>query len=120
MLGALNGISLLLSAERPIELLQAADPATDAALEGFERSLARCSEVLHRLGPAPPALADARRFALRACVSLEAGSRLVETAVQGLRRGLGGEGFNLVVDPLTAGQNEMDIAATQARRAPSP
>jgi hypothetical protein len=120
MLGALNGISLLFSNKDSVQLLLAADPKTGARLDGYDATLAGCSAVISGLGPAPVELADARRSALQACASLETGARLVRAGMKDLQGGLGSDVVSRATVPLSAGQNELDVAASEARHAPSP
>jgi hypothetical protein len=120
MLGALNGISILLSSAAGVELLQASDRKTDTKLTHFDETLARCSAVVRELGPAPAELVEARKAALRACADLETGARLVEDGVKALRQGGSAGRFNRATTPLSTGQDEMSVAARSARRAPPP
>jgi two-component system response regulator NreC len=89
MIGALNGISLLLSTGASVDLIEQGDTKTIAKLARHERTLGGCSAVIRRLGPAPEVMANVRREALRACRSLESGSRLVQDGVDRWRRGHG-------------------------------
>ena len=120
MLGALNGISLLFSTQSSAQLLLAADPKTEARLDGLDATLAGCSAVISGLGPAPVALADARRSALQACGDLETGARFVKSGIKDLQGGLGGDLVNRATEPLSDGQSELDVAVSEARHAPSP
>ena len=81
MLGALNGISVLLSKADTVNRLRSGEPETTGRLVRFERTLAGCSAAITRLGPSPDALEGVRREALRACRSLESGARLVRVGV---------------------------------------
>jgi len=120
MLGALNGISLLFSTQSSAQLLLAADPKTEAKLDGLDATLAGCSAVISGLGPAPVELADASRSALKACANLESGVRLIRAGLKDLQGGLDGDLMGRATAPLSDGQSELDVAVSEARHAPSP
>jgi hypothetical protein len=120
MLGALNGMSILFSSAGPVQLLQASDRKVGARLAGYDETLAGCSAMVEALGPAPADLVEARKTALRACKNLEQGAKLVEAGVKQLQHGLGVTLFDDATTPLSAGQDGMVVAASEARRVAPP
>ncbi len=117
MLGALNGISVLLSKADTVNRLRSGEPQTTGRLVRFERTLAGCSAAITRLGPSPDALEGVRREALRACRSLESGARLVRVGVAtwGLGSGIGA--VNRAAEALGAGQRGIARVRTALKRA---
>jgi hypothetical protein len=108
MLGALNGISLLLSTAASVDLLRSGDVRTTARLDGFEQRLAACHVTIGRLGEAPESLAAARREALRACRSLESGAQLVHDGVASWRIGRGDASISRATETLGDGQRGVE------------
>jgi hypothetical protein len=115
MVAALNTISLLFANARSVDLLQRRDARTNATLERLEVRLEGCSARVRRLGPAPEALAAARRYALRACASLEKGSRLVHSGVEAWQNGLGMDTLNRGTELLGAGQEALVLARSKLK-----
>jgi hypothetical protein len=104
MIQALNGLSLLFSSADATTLLLRRDEGTTARLERLATTLDGCRTQVTRLGPAPEPFATARRYALRACASLENGSLLVRTGVVAWQNGLGMDKINQGTDLLGTGQ----------------
>jgi hypothetical protein len=119
---ALNGISVLFSTQTSFVGLQGGNPRMDRALERYERVLAGCSDSISQLGTTPPAFRLARSYALRACVNLEQGEKLIEVADRQLRRGMPLNPIAPAAGPLSTGQSEATSAEramrNAARRAP--
>ncbi len=119
MIRALNGISVLFSTPRTVELLQRRDQRTNARLERLQETLEGCAAKVRRLGPAPEPLAEARRYAIRACSALERGSRLVRAGVEEWQNGLGMEHLNEGTELLGTGQEAIVLARIRLK-APAP
>ena len=120
MLDALDGMSILFSRAKPVQLLEAGDRKTGARLTSYSTTLAGCSTSLETLGPAPVELAAAQRAARQACSSLERGARLVVQAVEALQGGRGFALFDRASVPLGDGQNTMEVAVDEARQVAAP
>jgi hypothetical protein len=124
MLRALDGISLIFSRPGSLSTLQKPSSRLSATLGTFELTLAGCSATVRKLGPVPPALATAGKYALDACHSLERGEQLIESAMVELRKTDLNDPLNQVsplksaADPLAAGQNEM-VTVTHAMQSPT-
>lgn len=110
---ALDGLSIIFATQASLDRIRKAGSATSSTLAGFEGTLVRCSRTIHALGPVPIVFATARRYALRACETLQKGEHDVEGVVGTLRRGgdydtldpLSGAG-----DLLSTGQSELTTA----------
>lgn len=120
MLGALDGISIMLSSAAGISLLEAADHTTVAKLDGLNQTLSECSAALAALGPVPSELVEAQQTASRACGNLERGAGLVAAGVKALQHGGGARFFNRATTPLSTGQDEMSVATRQVHQTPPP
>jgi hypothetical protein len=105
MIAALNAISVLFSDSQSVALLLERDAKTIARLARLEETLAGCGDVVRRLGPAPELFADAHQDAVRACTSLESGTRIVRDGVEAWQNGLGYDRLNEGTELLGEGQN---------------
>jgi hypothetical protein len=105
MRGAINGISVMFSRPADVRRIEAGDRRVAAMLARYERTLAGCSDGVHRLGVAPSTLVLARDEALHACRSLERAASLIRTGIAQFQHGLGPQMLDATGDPLTAGQD---------------
>jgi hypothetical protein len=105
MRGAIDGISLMFGRPADVRGIQAGDRRVGAILARYERTLAGCSDAVHRLGTAPTAQVLARDEALHACKSLEHAASLIRTGIAQFQHGLGPEVLDQTGDPLTAGED---------------
>jgi hypothetical protein len=115
---ALDGISVLFAEQASLDSIESRKPRTQAALLRYEHTLTSCSATIRRLGAPPVILRPARREALRACVSLEEGARVVEKSVREVERGLMPEIIGDAGDPLGVGEDGvrralLDLAAAR-------
>jgi hypothetical protein len=118
MIAALNAISVLFADTRRVTLLLERDPRVTNRLDSLEDRLAGCGRVVRGLGPAPPGLADARDDALRACTSLENGTRLLRDGVEAWQNGLGFDQLNEGTELLGEGQNTIARAQIEIAEPP--
>jgi hypothetical protein len=93
---ALNGISLIFSTESSLVDLGTGHSKSSGSLTMYEHVLIRCTTTIKGLGPVPPGLELAGRYALETCAYLEKGERGVEALVVKLRHG---QGYD-TLDPL--------------------
>jgi hypothetical protein len=119
---ALNGISVIFSTEKSLVSLGRGHSRSSTSLRLYEHVLIRCSTTVRGLGPAPPGLELAGRYALEACSNLEKGERGVEALVVKLRHG---EALD-TLDPLTgagsllsSGQANLTTAMVSLERSPA-
>jgi hypothetical protein len=105
MRGAINGISLMFGRPADVRAIQAGDKRVGAILASYERTLAGCSDRVHRLGAAPASLVLAKDEALHACRSLEHAASLIRTGIAQFQHGLGPQMLSETGDPLTAGED---------------
>jgi hypothetical protein len=108
MLGALNGISVLLSDARSVDRLHAGDEATVAQLHRLEARLSGCRAAIARLGAVPELLAPVREGALRACRSLRKGAELLRNDFSTWRAGPGGPATSGATESLSDGQRGVE------------
>ena len=106
---ALDGLSMIFSTEASLVALGRGTSRSARSLESYEGVLVRCSKTIRRLGPVPPGLEVASRYALLACQNLEKGEKGVETLVHKLRRG---QGFD-TLDPLTGAGSQLSMGQAQ-------
>jgi hypothetical protein len=106
---ALNGISVIFSTEASLVDLGRGHSKSSHSLLIYEHTLIRCSSTVRGLGPVPPGLELAGRYALLACSNLEKGERGVEALVHRLRRG---DGFD-TLDPLTGAGGQLSMGQAQ-------
>jgi hypothetical protein len=117
---ALDGISVLFSREVTLMSLTERRSSASHRLAGYESTLSRCSLALDGLGPVPPTLVLAARYAGQACTDLEKGAVLVRKAVIGLVNNTLVDPMDPLTDasvPLGAGQSEI-VTATAALTLP--
>jgi hypothetical protein len=120
MLGALNGISLILATDGSLALLHDPGSATSARLASFTSTLDNCSAAVERIGSVPAPFVVSRRLALVACKTLGQGDQLVAGVVVKLRHG----GVLDTLDPVpgagdlfSTGQNQLTTATRALNRA---
>ena len=116
MVGALNGISVLLAHSESVDLLKSGEPRTTRQLARFERTLSGCTREIVRLGPAPEALTAVRHDALGVCRSLEKGARLTRDGVGAWRNGAGVGALNRAYGELGNGQRGLTRVRARRRR----
>ena len=117
MLGALNGISVLLGRAESVTRLQRGEARTSAQLERFEQTLAGCTAAIARRGPPPDALRGVRQEALRACRNLERGARLVRNGVAVWQDGGGIGALDSAYYALGSGQRGVARVRTKLKAA---
>jgi hypothetical protein len=108
MLGALNGISILLSDAQSVDRLHAGDERTIAKLHRLEARLSGCRAAIARLGAVPELLAPVRAGALRACRSLRKGAELLRGDFSTWRAGPGGPATSGATESLSDGQRGVE------------
>jgi hypothetical protein len=113
MITALNDMSVLFSTQASVARIETADTAVDAKLDRLERTLTGCTAAIERLGRPPVVFVPARLHALRACVSLEKGAKLVELGVKEFRGGLGVQRFTDAAGPLGDGQDDIGVVRSE-------
>jgi hypothetical protein len=106
---ALNGISVIFSTEASLVDLGRGRSKSSHSLVIYEQVLTRCSSTVRGLGPVPPELELAGRYALLACTNLEKGERGVEALVVRLRHG---QGFD-TLSPLTGAGGQLSMGQAQ-------
>jgi len=109
----LNQMSEVFASPYAVNEIAGADRSVAAKLAGYEGTLAGCSARVRSLGPAPAAYVEARRFALRACSSLEEGARLVRDGVKQFQNGNGSTTLSSSIEPLSDGQSDVELAVSQ-------
>ena len=120
MLGALNGISIILATDDSLALLNDPSSTTSTRLASLTSTLDNCSTAVQTIGTVPPPFVAAHRLALIACKTLGQGDQLVAGVVVRLRHG----GALDTLDPVpgagdlfSTGQNQLTTATLALNRA---
>jgi hypothetical protein len=117
MIGALRALSVIFATPASVQQIAAGNRQVGIRLERLERSLAGCTGAVEALGPPPSVYVAVRRHALRACVNLEKGARLVKLGIKKFQGGLGVDGVNAAAGPLNDGQGDIGFVRAELKPA---